>query len=68
MNIIKLLFISLTIFTRGENKYFARAIDNTEWDGGLEIQTNVNETEYISAVCYYFKILCPNGYRKRLKY
>ncbi len=45
-------------------KYYVKTIDNTEWDGGLRKKVNVNESEFISAVCYYFQLFCPYNYTK----
>ena len=44
--------------------YTVRTIDNSEWEGGLRKKVNVNETQFISAVCYYFKLFCPYNYTK----
>ena len=63
MNFLKLSFIFLWL-CNAETIYYARAIDNTEWTGGLRKQVNIDEPEFISAVCYYFNLFCPYNYTR----
>ena len=44
------------------NVYVTQFINESEWYSGLSTKVNGNLTYSISDTCYYFHILCPDGY------
>jgi len=71
MYLFKFLLLLLSIsLTLGENRYYVRAIDETEWITINKIVNNSSK-EIIPSECWYFNLFCPktrNNFRGKYKH